>query len=293
LRQGVTVKPDTTEDYPAGLLGIAVDYKLRFLLDYTDPYELVASKTPLLLSLLSGGEVVEALSLTGTGAYPVTEIFESLRSFLEENQPWKDPRPSEELDRYCHALALLELFVRPGSEFALNTWPERVNTYQDVLNVKDELLSFAPEEILKDIKQISALFSMTARAGLIQMGIEALNPTFWGSFAVGGADADLICGNTLIDIKTSWRGISRTDFYQIIGYAALDLFEEYKVDRVGLLMARQGTLLECGLDALCEEFGDITFVEFKRNVWQYLLEFKLQGLDEERRQEIEDALSKM
>ena len=292
LRQGVIIKPETTEDYPAGLVGMAVDYKLRFLLDYTDPYDLVASKTPLRLSIFSGGEAIENLSLTGIGAYPVAESFESFKDFLEENQPWINPRPSEELDRYRYALALLELFVRPGSELALNAWPERVNTYEDVLNMtKEELLSFAPEEALKDIEQISALFSRTARAELLMMGIGALNPTFSGSFAVGGADADLICGSTLIDIKTRWRGVVRTDLYQIIGYAVLDLYEEYEIHNVGLLMPRQGTLLKWNLDAICEELGDITFVEFKRKVWEYLLDFKLQDLDEERKQEIEDVLS--
>ena len=292
LRQGVIIKPETTGDYPAGLVGMAVDYKIRFLLDYTDPYDLVASKTPLRLSILAGREAINNFSLTGIDAYPVAEIFESMKDFLEENQPWTDPCPSEELDRYCYALSLLELFVRPGSESALNAWPERVNTYEDVLNMtKEELLSLAPEEALKDIEQISALFSRTARPELLMMGIRALNPTFSGSFAVGGADADLICGSTLIDIKTTWKGVGRTDLYQIIGYAVLDLYGEYRIHNVGLLMSRQGTLLKWNLDAICEELGDITFVEFKRKAWEYLLEFKLQALDEQRKQEIGDVLS--
>ena len=118
------------------------------------------------------------------------------------------------------------------------------------------------------------------------MGIKALNPNFTGSFAVGGADADLICGNTLIDIKTTWRGVQSTDLYQIIGYALLDLYEEYEIDNVALLMTRQGTPLKWSLDTICKELGSVTFLEFKKKVWQYLLDFKLQRRSEERRQEM-------
>lgn len=189
---------------------------------------------------------------------------------------------------------MLERFVRPGNEFALNLWPEGINTHEDVLRLTPkELLALAPEEALKDIEQISVLFNRTMREELLEMGIKALNPNFTGSFAVGGADADLICGNTLIDIKTTWRGVQSTDLYQIIGYALLDLYEEYEIDNVALLMTRQGTLLKWSLDTICKELGSVTFLEFKKKVWQYLLDFKLQRRSEERRQEIEDALRNM
>ena len=170
---------------------------------------------------------------------------------------------------------MLERFVRPGNEFALNLWPEGINTHEDVLRLTPkELLALAPEEALKDIEQISVLFNRTMREELLEMGIKALNPNFTGSFAVGGADADLICGNTLIDIKTTWRGVQSTDLYQIIGYALLDLYEEYEIDNVALLMTRQGTPLKWSLDTICKELGSVTFLEFKKKVWQYLLDFK-------------------
>lgn len=75
LSRGITIKPETTKGYPASLVGAAVDYKLRILLDYTDPGDLVASKAPLYIALSEGDEAVENLSRRGRGPYKVTEIF--------------------------------------------------------------------------------------------------------------------------------------------------------------------------------------------------------------------------
>jgi len=75
-----------------------------------------------------------------------------------------------------------------------------------------------------------------------------LNPTFVKSSAlVGGADADLIIDNKLIDIKTTKNlAIKREDLNQIIGYYFLSLIEDgdnnktIEIESVGIYFARYG-----------------------------------------------------
>jgi hypothetical protein len=78
-----------------------------------------------------------------------------------------------------------------------------------------------------------------------------LNPTFAGSIELGGADADLILGNTLIDIKTTKKGKpNRPQYWQIVGYALADYTNEYGIERVGFYYARYGALVTWTLDDL-------------------------------------------
>jgi hypothetical protein len=77
-----------------------------------------------------------------------------------------------------------------------------------------------------------------------------LNPTFGkGSKLVGGADADLIIDNTLVDIKTTKeQKITRPIFNQLIGYyliyliGGIDNHENVRIDNLGLYFSRYNTL---------------------------------------------------
>jgi hypothetical protein len=77
-----------------------------------------------------------------------------------------------------------------------------------------------------------------------------LNPTFGkGSKLVGGADADLIIDNTLIDIKTTKeQKLTRPFFNQLIGYyliyliGGVDNHENTKIENVGIYFSRFNSL---------------------------------------------------
>ena len=77
-------------------------------------------------------------------------------------------------------------------------------------------------------------------------------PTFAGSRAVGGADADLIVANCLYDIKTTEhpRNALVKDLRQLIGYALLDWDNEYDLDRVGFCYPRQAVCITWPLSQL-------------------------------------------
>ena len=83
-----------------------------------------------------------------------------------------------------------------------------------------------------------------------------LNPTFAGSAYVGGADADLILDRRLIEIKTTVE--TRLDhgwLLQLLGYVLLDWDDEYKIDGIGVLYARQAALARWRLDDVLREIG--------------------------------------
>jgi hypothetical protein len=78
-----------------------------------------------------------------------------------------------------------------------------------------------------------------------------LNPSFGtASLMVGGADADLIIGDTLIDIKTTTSLVFiKSYFLQLIGYYVLndiggidEIKDHVKIKKLGIYYSRYGYL---------------------------------------------------
>lgn len=81
-------------------------------------------------------------------------------------------------------------------------------------------------------------------------------PRMGGAQLVGGADADLIVGSMLVDVKAKSRVELRiVDLRQLVGYALLDVEDRYRLDTVGILAARQGRLVRWPLDELLSEMA--------------------------------------
>ena len=89
-----------------------------------------------------------------------------------------------------------------------------------------------------------------------------LNPTFGkGSQLVGGADADLIIDDKLIDVKTTKKlELSLSDFCQIIGYLLLHRIGgtsscsgEFKIEQLGIYYSRYGYLFLLNVKDLVNE----------------------------------------
>lgn len=70
------------------------------------------------------------------------------------------------------------------------------------------------------------------------------------------ADADLLVGDTLLDVKTVIRldNADRTArwLWQLLGYAWLDEADKYKIHAVGLYLARHGVILRWDVDTFAE-----------------------------------------
>ena len=129
----------------------------------------------------------------------------------------------------------------------------------------DDSLGVAHEE---DVEDLSKLLSIADIGHFKAKNICLLNPTFGGASAlVGGADADLLVDDTLIDIKvTKIPKYDRMYFNQLIGYFVLHWLHgiggirpKLRILRIGVYFARQAHLEVYNLKEL---INTITFPSF-------------------------------
>lgn len=110
------------------------------------------------------------------------------------------------------------------------------------------------------INELKELFAIVPWDKFQAKDICFLNPSFGkGSSLVGGADADLIIDNVLIDIKSSKNlKIERNDLNQIIGYYLLSIIggidgkKNHPLNEIGIYFARFGYLWKIPLSYYCK-----------------------------------------
>ncbi len=247
-----TIRPESR--LPYGTIGTAIDYRLRYYFDVTKPTELVAWQGAQLLMgkmfLVADGKVKGY----GTPLLPkelIDNFFDDLSSMLDKIRPVGvrlDRSGEELLARYCVVLALLEEVFRAGAN---PRSPLLTSKHNDV----QSLLEIVQPHWIDDLCNLSWLFHDKLEDRLTQSAI--LNPTFDGSVHVGGADADLILNGYLLDIKATINPrLESSWLYQLLGYVLLDYTDEYKMDGVGLYLARQGVLFEWDITDLLDAVTD-------------------------------------
>ncbi len=107
-----------------------------------------------------------------------------------------------------------------------------------------------------------------------------LNPCFVASGEVGGADADLVIDNMLVDFKTTKRNsVDTDDFLQLLGYAALarqggfiagNKVHSIQIEEIAMYFARYGVLARWRLDTLFPRGTFERFCEiFEREIETY------------------------
>lgn len=216
------------------VVGSALDYRLRFYWGLADPKELVAYRGALIASAGSAMSIdeVEMQSL-------FTDFFTLLDDFTDAVQRENKLNATDEdtLNRFCVALAYMEQCLRAPAGKILDTHPIR-GKHRFV----DDLLDIAPQYMLDDLRRLSWAFHDNYESLLMLDCVP--NPMFKGSAYVGGADADIIIGNTLVDFKTTHRPNMTADVRQTLGYALLDTTDEYGIDSIGIYYARHALLLE-------------------------------------------------
>jgi hypothetical protein len=181
------VSPPLTKRY--SLVGTAFDYLLRFHIEYWNPQFIekqnwIAEAALILLSdeYLEKGEVIVKQAKTNLGR------------FLETG------KCDDELLKSALLLAGLDPIYRAG--------------------VGKEYIGLVDEQDVQDLRNlISSVDMQIFKAQKILL----LNPSFGkASQIVGGADADLIIDNMLVDIKTTKKlELSKDYFHQLIGYLTL------------------------------------------------------------------------
>lgn len=168
-----------------------------------------------------------------------------------------------ELCRVCYALALYEELYRVGPMYIRSPlYGLRAD------GTLDDLLALAPREVIEDLCHLSWAFFDGYGELLNQPSV--LNPNFAGSADVGGADADLIVDDCLIDIKATVRPVplQARDFYQLVCYPLLDYEDAYGIANVGIYLARQALLIRWPLASLIAGLsgGRFTVSELRRDL---------------------------
>jgi hypothetical protein len=109
----------------------------------------------------------------------------------------------------------------------------------------------------KDIKDMKKLISIVEPSIFKARDVCLLNPTFGNaSSLVGGADADLLIDDTLIDIKTTKKlELKEKDFQQLLGYYILHriggigkIKPKLKINNIAIYFSRYSYLLNLKVD---------------------------------------------
>jgi hypothetical protein len=178
---------------------------------------------------------------------PIDDFFAALEETLRQLSPvgrrlGRDDE--EQLGGYCIVLAYLEELARAG-QWAAKRSPLFIQAPKTV----STLLALAQSHWRDDLCTLS--WMAHDRLGEFFSHPAVLNPVFEGSHDVGGADADLIVDDCLIDLKATIDPKPSADaLYQLLGYVLLDYQDEHQIRSVGVYLARQGVLLRWRLDDL-------------------------------------------
>ncbi|MFD5784591.1 hypothetical protein [Streptomyces sp. NPDC126933] len=234
-----------------GTLGAAIDHRLRYAFTCHQMIdgavrEGLASAAAWCASMRRS-DVAEAILATGR------DLERELRLLLNQERPDDRNQPillaaaaEERLVRLCVAMVWFEEVYRSGV-----LYPGSAIVQLAAELTLPALLAQVPDYVVDDITAQVRLAEDALRE--LRVGTKAAEcfsgPTFAGSPAVGGADADLIAGRLLLDFKALKDPVRLPPAaaYQLAGYALLDFEDLYGLERVGFYLTRSGQLVSWGL----------------------------------------------
>ena len=243
LAESRTIRPESPRHRPVpyGELGMAIDYRLRYFFAVTPYRDLVAWK----------GSQRHVRRLERTYDLPSTVIeafFVNLEDFLAHADPSNrqlEVVDERQLNRFCFVLALFEQLFR------INPHPKNLLFAQQDLSTASDLLLIAEDLWIDDMCLLSSAFYEKYKDRLSDTA--HLNPNFQGSRDIGGADADLILGDCLLELKTTVNPeITNSTLYQLLGYVLLDYEDEYELKEIGIYLTRQATTLRWDLSEILD-----------------------------------------
>ncbi|WP_438493583.1 hypothetical protein [Streptomyces asiaticus] len=235
-----TIKPQGARRGDYRSLGRAIDRRLR-----------VAFGAPI-DSALVGGVAFAAADVTALSAHSAGRaVHNAGQALLAElkNQPavvggsMMRPQAEEErLARLCFTASHFEEVFRAGLH------PGNPLRHLSPGATLDDLLGQVPAFVPEDIaRQVELADSDQALGWLTRLpaGERICAPEFSGSADVGGADADYIAVDHLIDCKATIKPdqIGPEGIYQLAGYLLLDYEDQYALRQVSFYLSRQGQLI--------------------------------------------------
>lgn len=221
-----------------GTIGTAFDYRVRLCWAPLDWKKTVAAGG--MMQLIGRGYPELGLLLSEVGAeldrLAPGRVGAGLARDLEER-----------ICRCCYVLALYEQFFRTHAAAVSSPLLELPDDA-----TADDALALVPQAAVDDLAVMTAL--LCERLAELVTAPAVLNPTFDGSNAIGGADADIIVESMLLELKTTRQGkFERVEHVcQLLGYALLDYSNVHAIDRIGVYLARRGVLVSWTIDELME-----------------------------------------
>lgn len=243
------------------LVGVAFDYLLRFYLERLNglPYhrenQWVAEEAKNILSESCEStriEKFERLEQESTKINQCSRSESMIASALSVRYP-----DSVLLPAYKHSLEIIEKVKSLQKKFTetgqlsreLIRQTLRMSYIDPVLRSRRGVEYIGTDADELDIEDIEKQFSLIDSKSFKSKNRCLLNPAFGkGSQLVGGADADLIIDDKLIDIKTTKKlEFSLSDFCQVVGYLLLHRIggvtshnEDFRIEQLGIYYSRYG-----------------------------------------------------
>jgi hypothetical protein len=227
-------------------LGHGVDYRIRAA--FTVPTVPAA----VVLGMRGGPGEVRPLGEDLTEAY--LDLLSDEPAHVR-GRPWLlTPASEGRLGAMCLAMSWFERFYREGPAEIRSPLVE-----DDVPRDLTDLLARVPAYAIRDLEVQTRLAA--ENLGTLRSGTDPEEcrggPTFEGSEDVGGADADLVVGDLLLEIKATSRParIRPEVLWQLAGYCLLDYDDDLRLDRAGLYLSRIGWLRSWPLDDFLRQMG--------------------------------------
>jgi hypothetical protein len=263
--------PAAPERVPWGTLATAIERRLRYAFCDTGIPRTSVQRGIFAAWQLATPDCAEAVRLAGE------DLAGALESLVAAERPATRARsillaPEEEafLDGMCYALAWFEETSRLGR--LVSGTP--LATAGRSLTV-EHLLAAVPGYAVDDIAAVVGL----ADTGLSSVRDDCppelvhVSPALAGAGDVGGAEADLIAGDLLLEIRSTATPsrMGTRDFYQVLGYLLLDYADRYGIRRVGFYLSRFGRLVTWTVDEYLALLGSRRTLDDLRHECVYRL----------------------
>jgi hypothetical protein len=236
------------DDSDRGLVGTGIDYLLRACLR-SDGLEHTAAAT--------GAAKLSALPGIGDRAVLLQREAVDQIADLDPSGPGEiDDESWRRLAELCLIVARFEQYRRNSRSPAV-----REKVAAPLVGYDGSLLGLIPALIIEEasIEDLAKL-GRAARADTRDLQYAEplhLNPRFSLSADLGGADADLIHGDTLLDWKsnTGANVVGRPELWQLVGYALADTEDRYGIRRVEIGALRWRSTVSWSLSQLLADLS--------------------------------------
>lgn len=207
---------------------------------------LVGHAADWLLRLCLVDEPPDPGSAAGLGAHQIAmhdrraralEVFSDATLRCQSLRPARGQLGGTEWRELCR-LCLLLGWLERGSRAQLGA-PKVLDVVGDARGLDRWLERLVRERDVEDLAQLGRA-ALEDHADLRDGRRLVANPMFGLSAALGGADADLIAGATLLDFKSTAATsiVGRIDLWQVVGYALADVGDEFGITDVGISALR-------------------------------------------------------